>query len=189
MRGNALSGEVDAVGSLELDLKGSWRWSARATGAQWSSPTCGSVVEVLVDKLAAPLAMAPCGSSSRGAKTYVVRGLGDVAERRRRELGDDLLDLDVFSHNGGLVGDAMEDRGVFWGWCCWLEAKLLEKSRQGSALVIPDDLRAASWSATCADGSSSIHPSDSILAVISYALLSGLGMHRPEPLSFYLTLA
>jgi hypothetical protein len=158
-------------------------------GSQLVSRTCGSVVEVLVDKLAAPLAMAPCGSSSRGAKTYVVRGLGDVAERRRRELGDDLLDLDVFSHNGGLVGDAMEDRGVFWGWCCWLEAKLLEKSRQGSALVIPDDLRAASWSATCADGSSSIHPSDSILAVISYALLSGLGMHRPEPLSFYLTLA
>lgn len=53
---------------------------------------------------AAPLAMAPWGSSSRGAKTYVVGGLGDVAERRRRELGDDLLDLDVLSHVGRFGG-------------------------------------------------------------------------------------
>jgi hypothetical protein len=75
--------------------------------------------------------MAPGESSSRGAKTYVVRGLGDVAERRRRELGDDLLDRDVLSHNGRFGGGVVEDRGVFWRWCCWLQAKLLEKSRQG----------------------------------------------------------
>jgi len=32
---------------------------------------------------------------------------------------------------GGLVGDVMEERGVFRASCCWLQAKLLEKSRQG----------------------------------------------------------
>lgn len=45
-------------------------------------------------------------------------------------------------------------RGVLEGWCCWPDAKLLERSRQGSALVIPGSLRAcprpATWSATCA---------------------------------------
>lgn len=41
-----------------------------------------------------------------GIKTYVVGGLGDVAERRRGELGDDLLDLDVFGHDdGGVAGE------------------------------------------------------------------------------------
>jgi hypothetical protein len=48
-------------------------------------------------------------SSSRGVKTYVVRGLGDIAERRRRELGDELLLDNVFSHDGGLWGDVSEE--------------------------------------------------------------------------------
>lgn len=109
-----LAVKLTPLGALSLTSRAAVGASADGIGGQLASRTCGSVVEVLVNKLgAAPLAMAPWGSSSRGAKTYVVRGLGDVAERRRRELGDDLLDLDVFSHDCGLVGDAMEERGVF----------------------------------------------------------------------------
>jgi hypothetical protein len=67
------------------------------------SPTCGSVVEVLVDKLAGTGVSNCIIGSSVGAQTYVVGGLGDVAECRRRELGDDLLDLDVLRHDGGVV--------------------------------------------------------------------------------------
>ena len=39
--------------------------------------------------------------SSVGAKTYVVGSLRDVAEGWRGELGDDLLNPDVFRHDGG----------------------------------------------------------------------------------------
>lgn len=41
-----------------------------------------------------------------GAQTYVVGSLGDVAEGWRGELGDDLLDFDVFGsrHDGGIGG-------------------------------------------------------------------------------------
>jgi hypothetical protein len=38
------------------------------------------------------------------SQTYVVGGLSDVAERRRGEPGDNLLDFDVFSHDGRCLG-------------------------------------------------------------------------------------
>jgi hypothetical protein len=47
------------------------------------------------------------------AQTYVVGGLRDVAERRRREPGDDLLDLDVFGrHDGGCEREVWWEGGV-----------------------------------------------------------------------------
>ena len=39
-----------------------------------------------------------------GRQTYVVGGFSDVAESWWGELGDDLLDLDVLSHDGGIGG-------------------------------------------------------------------------------------
>lgn len=51
MRRRALGGEVDTVGSLQLDLKSSCARSAFATAGQLVRPTCSSVVEVLVDEL------------------------------------------------------------------------------------------------------------------------------------------
>ena len=53
MRRRALCGEVDTVGSLELDLERSCVVLALAVPitSQLAGPTCGSVVEVLVDEL------------------------------------------------------------------------------------------------------------------------------------------
>ena len=51
MRRGTLGGEVDTIGSLELDLEGSCGMSAVALEARLEFLTCGSVVEVLVDKL------------------------------------------------------------------------------------------------------------------------------------------
>lgn len=48
--------------------------------------------------------------SLEGSKTYVVGSLGDVAEGRWGELGDNLLDLDVFRHDGG-IGEEVWDSG------------------------------------------------------------------------------
>jgi hypothetical protein len=51
-------------------------------------------------------------SAASRVQTYVVGGLRDVAESRRREPGDDLLDLDVFGrHDGGYEGG-----GLMGGW-------------------------------------------------------------------------
>jgi hypothetical protein len=88
------------------------------------SPTCGSVVEVLVDKLAGTGVSNCIIGSSVDAQTYVVGGLGDVAERRRRELGDDLLDLDVLRHDGGVVRE--RERGVGCGGCVADGSKVLQ---------------------------------------------------------------
>jgi hypothetical protein len=79
-----------------------------ARRAQLVSPTCGSVVEVFVDKLEGTvISNCSIARSSVCAQTYIVGGLGDVAEGGWGELGDDLFDLDVF---GG-----RHDCGI--GWC------------------------------------------------------------------------
>lgn len=67
-------------------------------------PTCGSVVEVFVDELEGTV-ISNGSIASCGRQTYVVGSLGDVAEGWWGELGDDLLDLDVFGrHDGGMGG-------------------------------------------------------------------------------------
>jgi hypothetical protein len=71
-------------------------------------PTCCSMVEVLVDELGdVKSAIASLGLTARhGRRTYVVGGLRNVAEGRRRRLEDNrALDLDVFGggHDGRKV--------------------------------------------------------------------------------------
>jgi len=106
VRRSALCGEVDTVGGLQLDLKGSYTGSAIAMAGQWMRPTCGSVVEVLVDELGdVKSAIASPGMTAlHRRRTYVVGRLRNVAEGRRRRLEDNrALDLDVFG--GGHDGD------------------------------------------------------------------------------------
>jgi hypothetical protein len=61
----------------------------------------------------------------RGAQTYVVGRFSDVAEGWRGELGDDLLDLDVFGHDGGCwrVRIAGVEGVVVVVVVCWTNAK------------------------------------------------------------------
>jgi hypothetical protein len=83
------------LGALSLTSSAAAGVSVVARGAQLASPTCGSVVEVLVDELlrgGLAIALPALG----GWSTYVVAGLRDVAESWRGELGDDLLNPDVF---------------------------------------------------------------------------------------------
>ena len=65
-------------------------------------PTCGSVVKVLVDKLGGMgVSNGIMASFCGGAQTYVVGRFSDVAESWWGEFRNDLLNLDVFSHDGG----------------------------------------------------------------------------------------
>lgn len=50
-------------------------------------------------------------------------------------LGTMLSTLTYSGMMAACLGCNWKNRGVFWGWCCWPGAKLLERSRQGSALT------------------------------------------------------
>ena len=92
--------KLTPLGALSLTSRAARKMSAHVAESRLVFSTCGGVVEVLVDELdKRKLAIASFQSSRWITQTYVVRCLGDIAERRRWELGNDLLDLDVFSHD------------------------------------------------------------------------------------------
>ena len=105
--------KLTPLGAFSLTSRAAAGASAVARRAQSGALTCGSVVEVFVDKLAR-VKSATASVRSFVDTAYVVGGLGDVAEGRRREPGDDLLDLDVLGrHNGGVWKKMVSSGGVF----------------------------------------------------------------------------
>jgi hypothetical protein len=100
-----LAVKLTPLGALSLTSRAAVGALAMAGAGQLISQTCGSVVEVLVDELEG-VQVSNCAIVKLfvGSQTYIVRGLGDVAERRWREPGDDLLNLDILSHDGGFGG-------------------------------------------------------------------------------------
>ena len=50
------------------------------------------------------------------AQTYVVGSLSNVAEGRGGEAGDNLLNLDVFGHDGGSGNIGGYGESLVWWW-------------------------------------------------------------------------